>query len=282
MPMPYHHQTPAIYFRCLQSAVLVERKSCSNWTQFHRPIVTSSTVKGHCNFTAGELCRQSLGFSIRTTGKETVWSRKSERAPRKCYRTLTSSSLSIFITDCEIFCNKYFYIKNICSKSDTIFRILIFYKMHKIENYLLFYVKNNLKWNNKTNWLWEVLCREFWRRSKPIKGATRGLARRFGRIWTDCGRKDEVWTNNLFSIRLQSNKFSRNFAKAVHKIWPELVRTFHPDVHKAPNMYNVLPVPNPFIVPGGQFDLWAAIIWANLCRLYSIIYKVYFVTPFCI
>ncbi|KAI1705252.1 trehalase domain-containing protein [Ditylenchus destructor] len=45
-------------------------------------------------------------------------------------------------------------------------------------------------------------------------------------------------------------------ALELHNIWPELSREFIPDVHENNDRYPVLPVPNRFIAPGGQFQVY--------------------------
>jgi alpha,alpha-trehalase len=57
----------------------------------------------------------------------------------------------------------------------------------------------------------------------------------------------------LGSIR---DKRMRLFATEMHKIWPQLARRFVEDVHQAQEHYPLLPVPNPFIIPGNLVQMY--------------------------
>ncbi|WKY04858.1 hypothetical protein Q1695_005677 [Nippostrongylus brasiliensis] len=45
----------------------------------------------------------------------------------------------------------------------------------------------------------------------------------------------------------------REFALALHRKWPTLYRQISENVRVKPERYSIIPVPNPFIVPGGRF-----------------------------
>ncbi|KAI1709894.1 trehalase domain-containing protein [Ditylenchus destructor] len=48
----------------------------------------------------------------------------------------------------------------------------------------------------------------------------------------------------------------KKLALELHNIWPELSREFIPDVHENNDRYPILAVPNRFIAPGGQFQVY--------------------------
>lgn len=50
-----------------------------------------------------------------------------------------------------------------------------------------------------------------------------------------------------------TNETVQSFAKDLLKIWPQLVRRVRAEVINDPSSYSFLPVPNPFIIPGGRF-----------------------------
>ncbi|KAL6739929.1 hypothetical protein Aduo_013326 [Ancylostoma duodenale] len=45
----------------------------------------------------------------------------------------------------------------------------------------------------------------------------------------------------------------RSFAVALHRKWPTLYRKISDNVRVRPERYSIIPVPNPFVVPGGRF-----------------------------
>ncbi|KAJ1372981.1 hypothetical protein KIN20_035299 [Parelaphostrongylus tenuis] len=57
--------------------------------------------------------------------------------------------------------------------------------------------------------------------------------------------------NNAFNSIKDSNY--RSFALALHRKWPTLYRKISDNVQMKPERYSIIPVPNPFVVPGGRF-----------------------------
>ncbi|KAE9421080.1 hypothetical protein Angca_008760 [Angiostrongylus cantonensis] len=57
--------------------------------------------------------------------------------------------------------------------------------------------------------------------------------------------------NNAFNSIKDSNY--RSFALALHRKWPTLYRKISDSVQMKPERYSIIPVPNPFVVPGGRF-----------------------------
>ncbi|CAO4387366.1 unnamed protein product [Caenorhabditis nigoni] len=53
-----------------------------------------------------------------------------------------------------------------------------------------------------------------------------------------------------------SNEKQRKLASELNERWKRLARQFTSDVLTHPDMYPLLPVQNPFIVPGGRFDVY--------------------------
>ncbi|KAI6187160.1 Trehalase [Aphelenchoides besseyi] len=45
----------------------------------------------------------------------------------------------------------------------------------------------------------------------------------------------------------------RKWAAELHKLWPSLSRKVRDEVHASPERFSLLPLPKPFIVPGGRF-----------------------------
>ncbi|CAH0564141.1 unnamed protein product [Brassicogethes aeneus] len=50
-----------------------------------------------------------------------------------------------------------------------------------------------------------------------------------------------------------TDKDMKEFAQDLVAIWPKLARRVKSDVFKHPDKYTLVPVPNPFIIPGGRF-----------------------------
>ncbi|GMT06627.1 hypothetical protein PENTCL1PPCAC_28801 [Pristionchus entomophagus] len=64
------------------------------------------------------------------------------------------------------------------------------------------------------------------------------------------------WTKNPELIGKIPDARRRKLALEVHRRWNELGKQFSADVRANPTLYPVTSVPNPFIVPGGQFDVY--------------------------
>ncbi|KAI1725851.1 trehalase domain-containing protein [Ditylenchus destructor] len=64
------------------------------------------------------------------------------------------------------------------------------------------------------------------------------------------------WKESPMMFTKISDAKMKKLAYALHKIWPQLSREFMPDVHDHNDRYPVLPVPNRFIIPGGQFQVY--------------------------
>ncbi|VDN57078.1 unnamed protein product [Dracunculus medinensis] len=64
------------------------------------------------------------------------------------------------------------------------------------------------------------------------------------------------WTQEPYNIRLLNDTHLRNFTLKLNAIWKKLGRQFNPEVREKIHLFPVFPVPNPFIVPGGFFNIY--------------------------
>lgn len=61
------------------------------------------------------------------------------------------------------------------------------------------------------------------------------------------------WKNSpIFLDKIKSEEF-RNFASDLHDLWLNLGRKMKKDVHENNDLYSIIYVENPVIVPGGRF-----------------------------
>ncbi|ETN68426.1 alpha,alpha-trehalase [Necator americanus] len=67
----------------------------------------------------------------------------------------------------------------------------------------------------------------------------------------ECEPADWEPTDDAFHS-IKDSKY-RDFAIALHKKWPTLYRKISDSVRIRPERYSIIPVPNPFVVPGGRF-----------------------------
>lgn len=61
------------------------------------------------------------------------------------------------------------------------------------------------------------------------------------------------WHENPKFLNNIKNEDFRRFASNLHGLWLELGRKMTKDVAENTNLYSIIPVPNPVIVPGGRF-----------------------------
>ena len=61
------------------------------------------------------------------------------------------------------------------------------------------------------------------------------------------------WMHRPAFLSKIANETIRKWAIEVNAIWKELGRAQKKDVMVHPQRYSLIPVPNPFIVPGGRF-----------------------------
>lgn len=72
------------------------------------------------------------------------------------------------------------------------------------------------------------------------------------------GNELQNWTlpdfkeNPSFLMKINNDSY-RKFAEDIVKIWPTLARKIKPEIIKDSSKFSLLPVPNPFVVPGGRF-----------------------------
>ncbi|XP_023171892.1 trehalase isoform X2 [Drosophila hydei] len=74
----------------------------------------------------------------------------------------------------------------------------------------------------------------------------------------DKGTELEVWSptdwvENPAFLNLVNDPDLKQWGMDLNNIWKELGRKMKDDVHKNPEYYSIIPVPNPVIVPGGRF-----------------------------
>ncbi|XP_017838591.1 trehalase isoform X2 [Drosophila busckii] len=67
-------------------------------------------------------------------------------------------------------------------------------------------------------------------------------------VWTP-----DDWTERPDFIELIRDPDLKQWGIDLNNIWKELGRKMKEDVHKNPEYYSIIPVPNPVIVPGGRF-----------------------------
>ena len=72
------------------------------------------------------------------------------------------------------------------------------------------------------------------------------------------GSELEIWKptdykENPEVLNKINDKEFRNFAKNLNEIWEELGRKMKDDVKTNPDLYSIIYVPNPVIIPGGRF-----------------------------
>lgn len=61
-----------------------------------------------------------------------------------------------------------------------------------------------------------------------------------------------TWAES-FKVKTQ---LLRNFTRKLNDLWKILAREFVEQVQETPDRFPVLPVANPFIVPGGSFQIY--------------------------
>ncbi|CAI2358072.1 unnamed protein product [Caenorhabditis sp. 36 PRJEB53466] len=64
------------------------------------------------------------------------------------------------------------------------------------------------------------------------------------------------WTADPKFLEQIANVNHRKLSKELHDRWKRLARVFTQDVLQNPDMYPLIPVDKPFIVPGGRFDVY--------------------------
>lgn len=67
-------------------------------------------------------------------------------------------------------------------------------------------------------------------------------------VWTPTD-----WNEHPSFIDLIRDPDLKQWGVDLNNIWKELGRKMKEDVHKNPNYYSIIPVPNPVIIPGGRF-----------------------------
>lgn len=67
-------------------------------------------------------------------------------------------------------------------------------------------------------------------------------------VWTPTD-----WNEHPSFIDLIRDPDLKQWGVDLNNIWKELGRKMKDDVHKNPNYYSIIPVPNPVIIPGGRF-----------------------------
>jgi alpha,alpha-trehalase len=80
------------------------------------------------------------------------------------------------------------------------------------------------------------------------------LSSYFGQVGSDLVAVSPTdWAPSPLVVQEQGNATLRWFAQQVNAIWLDLTRKVTPDVTANPQRHTLLPLPRPFVVPGGRF-----------------------------